>query len=79
MTLESWTAFFGWMTVLNFVFLLAATLALTLFRPGVLSIHARVSNLSEDDLNRAYFSYLANYKVLALVTSFVPYLALKLI
>ena len=78
MTLDTWTTFFGWMTVLNFGFLIAATVALTAFRPTVVGIHHRLTGLSEMDLNRAYFGYLSNYKVLALITGFVPYLALKL-
>lgn len=78
MTLDTLTTFFGWMTILNFGFLIATTVALTAFRPVVVRIHNRLTGLDEKDLNRAYFGYLSNYKVLALVTSFVPYLALKL-
>jgi hypothetical protein len=79
MTLETWTAFFGWMTVLNFGFLLFAAAALFIFKPMVLSIHQKLTGLDEPDLNRAYFSYLSHYKVMALIFSLVPYLALRLI
>ena len=79
MTLETWTMFFGWMTILNFGFLIATTIALMAFRPAVARIHNRLTGLDEKDLNRAYFGYLSNYKVLALITSLVPYLALKLL
>ena len=79
MTIETWTSFFGWMTVLNFGFLIATAIALTAFRPTVARIHHQITDLSEVDLNRAYFGYLSNYKVLALISSLVPYLALKLV
>lgn len=78
MTIENWTTLFGWMTILNFGILLAASVALFAFRPAVIRIHSKLTGLDEKDLNRAYFSYLANYKVLAIVTSLAPYLALKL-
>ncbi len=78
MTLDTMTTFFGWTTILNFGFLLATTVALVAFRPAVVRIHNSLTDLSEMDLNRAYFGYLSNYKVLALITSLVPYLALKL-
>ena len=79
MTLDTLTTLFGWMTVLNFGFLFATAVVLISFRPAVVGIHHRLTGLSEVDLNRAYFGYLSNYKVLALITSFVPYLALKLL
>lgn len=78
MTITALTPFFGWMTILNFAFLIAATIALTGFRPAIAKIHNRLTGLDEKDLNRAYFGYLANYKIMAIVTSLVPYLALKL-
>ncbi|XHY19318.1 hypothetical protein SuNHUV7_41340 (plasmid) [Pseudoseohaeicola sp. NH-UV-7] len=39
MTIETWTALFGWMTVINFGFLAATGIALTAFRPAVARIH----------------------------------------
>jgi len=72
------THFFGWMTVINFVVLTAAAVALLGFRPVIVNIHRKLTGLDDKDLNRAYFSYLANYKIMALVTSLTPYLALKL-
>ncbi len=79
MTLETWTAFFGWMTVINFGFLAVTGILLMGLRSQIAGLHHRLTGLDEKDLNRAYFGYLANYKVLAIVTSFAPYLALKLV
>jgi len=72
------TNFFGWMTVINFAILITATIALMGFRPAIAKIHSKMTGLDDQELGRAYFAYLANYKIMALVTSLAPYLALKL-
>lgn len=72
------THFFGWMTIINFLVLIVAAVALLGFRPAIVNIHRKLTGLDDRDLNRAYFAYLANYKIIALVTSLAPYLALKL-
>lgn len=79
MTYETLTAFFGWMTVLNFGFLVFATLMLLAMRDWATSLHARLFNLDETTVRAAYFSFLSRYKVLALVFSLIPYLALRLV
>ena len=42
------------------------------------AVHQKWFGLSELDLQREYFRYLANYKILTLVFNLVPYLALRL-
>lgn len=79
MTLEALTTFFGWMTVLNFGFLAVVAVALLTLRNWMTSVHARMFNLDEKALHGAYFGYLANYKLLVLVFSLAPYLALRLV
>ena len=78
MTLDQLTTFFGWMSVLNIAFLLLATIGLSVLRPVAVTLHSAFFNLEEDALNRAYFSYLANLKILTLVLCVAPWLALKL-
>tara|TARA_B100002003_G_scaffold78069_1_gene73067 strand:- start:284 stop:469 length:186 start_codon:yes stop_codon:yes gene_type:complete len=39
-------------------------------------MHTRMFGLSEEDLSRAYFQYVAQYKIAILVFNLVPYLAL---
>jgi len=36
-------------------------------------------SLPEEDLSRAYFQYLAQYKIVVVVFNFVPYLALRIL
>lgn len=78
MTYETLTAVFGWMTVLNFAFLATAALALLVMRDWATSLHARLFGITEEAVLTAYFSFLSRFKVLAIVFSLVPYLALRL-
>ena len=42
-------------------------------------LHGRMLGLSEDDLSRAYFQYLAQYKIAVFVFNLAPYLALRIV
>ena len=79
MSLESLTAFLGWCTVINFVILIVAALGIVAMRRSIGSIHASMFKLEQDVLSKAYFRYLANYKILVIVFNLVPYLALRII
>ncbi len=78
-SLETLTAFFGWCTVINLGLLMVAAVVLGLMRGSISQIHAKMFNLNEADLSRAYFQYLAQYKIAVLVLNLVPYIALKII
>lgn len=78
MSLETLREFLGWCTVLNMSLFMLATLALLAFGAPVRKIHSRLMGLSDDDLSRAYFQYLAQYKIAVITLNFVPYLALRL-
>lgn len=78
MTVETLTTFFGWMAVLNIAYLTLAALALLGVQNWVLGIHQRMFPVDETDLRLAYFTWLGNYKIAAMVFSVVPYVALRL-
>jgi hypothetical protein len=78
-SLETLTAFFGWCAAINIILLTLASIMLAAMRGPILQIHGRMFGLSEDDLSRAYFQYLAQYKIAILVLSLVPYVALKMV
>lgn len=78
MTYETLTAFFGWMTVVNFGFLAITGLAVLIMRDWMTSMHMRMFKMEEKDVHSAYFAYLAQFKVLTLVLALAPYLALRL-
>ncbi len=77
-SLDSLTGFFGWCTVINLGLLVTASLVVALARGPISSIHGKMYGLSEADLSRAYFQYLAQYKIAIFVFSLVPYIALKI-
>ena len=78
MTLPQLTELLGWVAILNFGFLLLMLLILTTMKESCLSIHSKMFGMSEQELNRAYFHYLAQYKIVVLVFNIVPWLALKI-
>lgn len=79
MTPETLTAFFGWMTVLNFAVLLLSTLMVVALQDRIASIHGRMFQMEKAEVRKAYFKYLANYKILTLIFCLMPWIALKLV
>jgi hypothetical protein len=68
----------GWCTVLNLGLLAFASLVLVIAGAPIKRLHAKMFALSEDDLARAYFQYLAQYKIAILIFNLAPYLALRI-
>jgi hypothetical protein len=78
MNIEVITEFFGWCLVINAGLLVFTTVILLLAQNWAAKIHSKMFNLKEEDLKRAYFNYVALYKMLLIVFNLVPYVALKL-
>lgn len=78
MTIETLTTFFGWMVVINVAYLAIATLAMIGMQTFMINVHRRLFGIEEKDLKLAYFNWVANYKIVAVVFAIVPYVALKL-
>jgi hypothetical protein len=78
-SLETLTAFFGWFAVINIGLLTLGMIKLVAMRRPISQIHARMFGVSEEDLSRAYFQYLAQYKTAVIVLALVPYIALKMV
>lgn len=77
-SLEAVTAFFGWTTVINFVLLVFSTIIVIAMRGSISRMHGKMFGLESADLSRAYFKYIAQYKIAIIVFSLTPYVALKL-
>ena len=77
-TLEAVTAFFGWTTVINFVLLFVSSIMVITIRGTISRIHGRMFGLETADLSRAYFQYIAQYKIAIIVLSLTPYIALRI-
>ena len=69
----------GWCAVLNAGLLLLAALAVITVGGPVKRIHGALLGLSDEDLSRAYFQYLAQYKLAILIFNAVPYVALRIV
>jgi len=79
MTIETLTEFFGWTSLINLAILCLSTLAVVAMRGTITKIHTRLFGLDEKDLGRAYFQYLAQYKIAIIVLNVAPYIALKVL
>ena len=77
-SLEAITTFFGWTTVINVALLVISSLIVITARGAISKIHGQMFGLESADLSRAYFGYVATYKIAVIVFSLVPYIALKL-
>ncbi|MFK8115257.1 MAG: DUF6868 family protein [Rubripirellula sp.] len=78
MTIENLTTLMGWCALLNIGLLATSTVGLVVGKRFATSIHSRLFDLDETELAKAYFQYLANYKIATLVFNVIPYIALKL-
>jgi hypothetical protein len=78
MTIESLTELLGWVSVINIGILVLSTLAVITVRASITEIHSKIFGLDEKDLGRAYFQYLAQYKIAIIVLNVAPYIALKI-
>jgi hypothetical protein len=78
MTMEEITALLGWTSVINIAVLLLSGLVVIAMRGRIAKIHSQLFGLDEKDLGRAYFQYLAQYKIAIIVLSIAPYVALKI-
>jgi len=78
-SIETLAAFLGWCTAINMGMLILASVLLGLTRGSISKIHAKMFALDEADLSRAYFQYLAQYKIAFFIFNLVPYIALRII
>jgi len=77
-SIETFTEFFGWCTIINIGIYLLTVVSLTLFRSMVLRVNAKIFAISEEDVSRMSFQYVAAYKLAITVLCFAPYVALKI-
>ncbi len=78
MTIAELTEFLGWATVINLSVFILTVLGVTFLRGTIVQMHKKLFGLSEEDLARAYFQYMGQFKIVVVVFFLVPYLALKL-
>lgn len=78
MSITDITAFLGWVTVINFSVLIFSTVMILAFQNKFAALHAKMFGFAAEDIKRAYFDYLARYKILVICFNLAPYIALKI-
>lgn len=68
----------GWCSLINLGMLMVASVVLVFCNGSIRQIHQRWFGLSDEDLQREYFRYLATYKIITLVFNVVPYVSLRI-
>jgi len=77
-TIEAIRGFFAWCSVINIGVLIFLSILMVSLRGITSRIHAKMFGLEESDISRAYFQFLAQYKIFVIVFSIVPYFALRI-
>ena len=77
-SIDTLTSFLGWCSVINIGVLVFTTIALTIMRGPIASIHSKLFGLNQAELPSAYFQYLGNYKIAVFIFNVAPYIALKI-
>ena len=78
MSVEIVTELLGWLCILNIGLLLFSTILIVSMRETISDIHSKMFGLDKKDLGKAYFQYIAQYKIAIIVLNLSPYLALKI-
>ena len=77
-SLETWTTFFGWLTVVNLGIYLVMVVAIITMRKFAYTMNAKMFGVSEEVVAKATLRYVATYKLLLAVFCLSPWLALTL-
>lgn len=78
MSIADITAFLGWVTIINFSILIFSTVMILAFQNVFAALHAKMFSMEQGEIKRAYFDYLARYKILVICFNLAPYIALKI-
>ena len=77
-SLETLTAFFGWLTIVNLGVYALTAIMIMLFRGLMVRMNARLFGLSEERIMTSVFEWVARFKLAIILFAFAPWLALKL-
>ena len=77
-TIETMTEFLGWCSVLNIAILTFSALFIIVFKDTAITVHNKLFALDKEFLDKEYFKYLAQYKIIVIIFNIVPYFALKI-
>ena len=78
MTISQLTELLGWAALINIAYLALATLLISSMKGALFSIHSKMFDIDQEQLNIKYFDFLSIYKIATLVFMVAPYIALKI-
>lgn len=78
LTTETLTELLGWSCVINIALLFLTAIIVIAMRGTIASIYSSLFGVDEKDLGRAYFQYMAQYKIAIIVFNVAPYVAFKI-
>jgi len=76
MSMAELTTFFGWMCAINIGILLFSTFMIMGLKNWAARLHSKMFGLSEVEVRRFFYLYLAGFKIVVIVFSLTPWLAL---
>jgi hypothetical protein len=79
MTIENTLAVLGWSMVVNFGILMVWALAMKLAPDLIYRTQSLVTSISREDMDKAMYTMMGQYKIALLVTHFGPYIALRIV
>lgn len=77
-TLESFTTFLGWCSVINIGLLVVAGIMIVFMRDFVMRIHNALLGVDIERLPAIYMEWIGRYKTMTIFFNIVPYVALKI-
>ena len=77
MQVETVQTFLGWNLLIHTGFLMFIFLLLTAAKSWVVKLHQAMFELTKEQLERVYFSFIATYKLLIVILFLVPYLVVR--
>ena len=77
--IEALRAFFGWSIIVHASAMVLMFAAIMWAGEAVRGVHSRMFGLTDEDLSRAYFRFLAQYKVGIWLLAIGPWIALHAI
>lgn len=77
-TIETFTTFLGWCSVINMSIFIISALSIALVKKPIIKIHGYLMGVEQETLPNLYFQYLGNFKIAVIILNITPYIALKI-
>lgn len=79
MTVQFWTDFFCWCSIINFSILILWSLGFVFAKNFIYQIHGKIFSISLEQFNYLNYMLMGIFKLLVFLFNIIPFIALKLI